>query len=148
MICNKCKEDKNEDDFSFKSKAKNLKQKDCKKCIQEYRKQYYDDNRNEAIEYAKISGKKIKSRNQQYIWDYLLCNPCVDCSESDPVVLDFDHRDGVEKESDICNAVLFGWSLEHIQNEIEKCDVRCANCHRRRTSIQFGWYKSIIASVV
>jgi hypothetical protein len=25
--------------------------------------------------------------------------------------------------------------------EIDKCDVRCANCHRRRTAADFGWWR-------
>jgi hypothetical protein len=32
----------------------------------------------------------------------------------------------------------YSWSK--ILEEIEKCDVRCANCHRRRTAKQLGWY--------
>jgi hypothetical protein len=31
--------------------------------------------------------------------------------------------------------------LNQVKNEIEKCDVRCANCHRRKTAKDFNWYK-------
>lgn len=33
------------------------------------------------------------------------------------------------------------WRWNSIVEEIVNCGVRCANCHRRRTTIQFGWYK-------
>lgn len=33
----------------------------------------------------------------------------------------------------------YGWNK--ILSEIEKCDVRCANCHKRRTARQFNWSK-------
>jgi hypothetical protein len=32
------------------------------------------------------------------------------------------------------------YSIARIKEEIEKCDVRCANCHTRRTAHQFGWW--------
>jgi hypothetical protein len=28
-----------------------------------------------------------------------------------------------------------------VRAEIEKCDVRCVNCHRRKTARDFGWLK-------
>ena len=56
--------------------------------------------------------------------------PCSDCGNSYPYyVIDFDHIAGAKK---------FGLgkiknnSIEGILNEIAKCDVVCANCHRKR----------------
>lgn len=62
---------------------------------------------------------------------HLATHPCVDCGESDVRVLDFDHR--ANKESDISRLVGKG-RVAGIVREINKCDVRCANCHRRRHS--------------
>lgn len=64
---------------------------------------------------------------------------CKDCGETDIVVLEFDHlRD---KEFDIGNGKLRG--TQKLLEEINKCDIVCANCHRRRTAKRAGnWYKS------
>jgi hypothetical protein len=75
---------------------------------------------------------------------YLRSHPCVDCGESDPVVLDFDHRDGVEKIETISVLRARG-RREQLFAEIAKCDVRCSNCHSRRTAMQFGWSKIVAA---
>jgi hypothetical protein len=29
-----------------------------------------------------------------------------------------------------------------ILKELSKCDVRCANCHRRRTARDFKWFRA------
>jgi hypothetical protein len=62
---------------------------------------------------------------------------CVDCGEKDPVVLEFDHLDPSTKIFEIGEATRMGWGLERILAEAKKCDVVCANCHRRRTAKQF-----------
>ena len=49
----------------------------------------------------------------------------------------------MEKRDAISNMVNRGYSWKSILIEIDKCDIRCANCHRRRTAKQFGWYNSI-----
>jgi hypothetical protein len=68
-----------------------------------------------------------------FAWNYLLGHPCIDCGESDPVVLDFDHVVGV-KRANVSMLVYRGHNLETVASEIAKCVVRCANCHRRRTA--------------
>lgn len=72
-------------------------------------------------------------RNAIWILDFLSSHPCVDCGESDPIVLEFDHLDPATKAFNISKARREGYSLQRIQGEIKKCEVRCANCHRRRT---------------
>lgn len=72
---------------------------------------------------------------------YLKEHPCVHCGESDIRVLDFDHAAGT-KTADVSTLVGRGASWKRIEREIANCVVRCANCHRRKTALDFGWYKS------
>jgi hypothetical protein len=84
---------------------------------------------------------KIKRREaaRQYVWDYLSTHPCVDCGESDPKVLEFDHVRG-EKTQAVSVLANGNYSLDRVIEEIKRCDVRCANCHRRKTYDDQGWF--------
>lgn len=63
---------------------------------------------------------------------------CVDCGYNDhPSALDFDHKDGQNKSFNI--GVDRKRSLVSVLTEIEKCEVRCSNCHRIRTAESRGW---------
>lgn len=66
-------------------------------------------------------------------------HPCMDCGEADPIVLEFDHKADSIKVESVTQMVMNNASWERITAEIEKCEVRCANCHRRRTAAQFGY---------
>lgn len=46
--------------------------------------------------------------------------------------MDFDHRDPKEKMSGISEMVAGGYTDARIEEEVAKCDVVCANCHRLR----------------
>jgi hypothetical protein len=70
------------------------------------------------------------------ILQYLLSHPCVDCGENDPIVLEFDHIG--KKDFDIGSAGGLGFGVTRILAEIAKCEVRCANCHRRKTYHERG----------
>lgn len=69
-------------------------------------------------------------RNLAYVRDFLLKSECLDCGFTDLVALEFDHRG--DKVGDV-TVMSRNCSLERLIDEIAKCDVRCANCHRRRT---------------
>lgn len=56
------------------------------------------------------------------------------------MVLEFDHRDPATKDENIADAISRrGWGLPRLQAEVDKCDVRCCNCHRRRTVAERHW---------
>jgi len=76
--------------------------------------------------------RKSRARNRQFILEYLSKHPCVDCPEKDPVVLEFDHVRGKKLDTISNLAFRYTSSLKKIVSEIKKCEVRCANCHRRR----------------
>jgi hypothetical protein len=54
------------------------------------------------------------------------------------MLLDFDHRDPREKTAGVSQ--MTGWSIDSIEKEIAKCDIRCSHCHRYRTADQQNWY--------
>lgn len=63
---------------------------------------------------------------------------CLDCglqvTPENYVAFDWDHRDPSTKRFDIPNGVTkAGVGLDELQAEIDKCDLRCSNCHRIRT---------------
>lgn len=144
MKCNSCHKNKKEDEFSFRNINKKILKTTCKKCDQKYRKEYYLKHSS----LAKIASAKttvlIRERNRQFVWDHLKTSVCVDCGNNNPVVLEFDHKEGYTKLGDISQMVLSGYSLIKIKNEIDKCDVRCSNCHRIKTA-RFGkYYKNVV----
>jgi hypothetical protein len=88
-----------------------------------------------------VNSRIYRKRDRELMVEYLLSHPCVDCDESDVMVLDFDHVTDT-KTANVSNLVSRGASWQRIEREIAKCVVRCANCHRRKTALDFGWYKS------
>ena len=78
--------------------------------------------------------RKLRETNALKIGEYLTTHPCVDCGESDILVLQFDHVRG--SKSFMISDSLNSHRWDSILIEIAKCDVRCANCHIRKTTLE------------
>ncbi len=87
--------------------------------------------KNRSDLYAAQKRHRVKIR--QKLLEYLSVRECVDCREKDPIVLEFDHRDRKDKFKIVVKMLSGHYSWESVLKEIKKCDVRCANCHRRKT---------------
>lgn len=131
--------------FNFKNKKEQRRQIRCKFCTRKQVKKHYDANREYYLQKATKGRTKYEAETHQYLCEYLSNHPCVDCGEKDILVLEFDHQR--DKDKDISWMVRYHYSLDRIKKEIEKCEVRCANCHRRKTAIQFGHYRYKYVSV-
>jgi hypothetical protein len=139
--CRVCKEVKNLTEFPLRSLIRQTRQWICLSCQRVYTKEWYQRNRDKQIAAAYVRRVNEANRLGRRIRDYLCDHPCVDCGESDPDVLDFDHlRD---KRADVSTLVHIAVSWEMVLSEIAKCEVRCANCHRRRTAIRGRYYRTL-----
>lgn len=142
LTCGVCKKKKPESEFHFRDKLKGTRKSWCKNCASTLKKAWYQKNR---VKYRKLSviwNRKHKEDLRDFILDYLSHHPCVDCGETDIRVLEFDHEDEKLKTASISKMIQGCLSLSTIIKEIDKCSVRCCNCHRKRTIIQFNWYKN------
>jgi hypothetical protein len=102
-------------------------------------KAHYEANKPAYVARARAASVIGRARVIEHIRSYLSAHPCLDCGEPDLVVLEFDHRPDVEKKFNIGESMKRGVSLPTLIAEIAKCDVRCANCHRRKTYRERGF---------
>jgi hypothetical protein len=125
-----------------KTKSDGL-QSQCRSCNREKSRRYYASNREKHFKATNARKQKIVKNNRQYVYDYIVKIGCVDCGENYPACCDFDHVTG-DKTGNISRMIHRGCSLNTIIKEISKCVVRCANCHRKKTALQFNWYSGLV----
>jgi hypothetical protein len=115
--CCACKQFKPIDAFGKRAQSKDGLMPKCRQCVANYQRHY-------------------RHQKALAIHTYLQSHPCIDCGESDPIVLEFDHVRG-SKTANVKRMVSSSHiSLARVLVEIEKCEVRCANCHRRITVLR------------
>jgi len=138
-ICTTCKLPKSLTEFNKNRCRKDGYQTFCRDCGKIRSKRYYSENRENHIKVTISRKREIVKANQQLLCEYLCTHPCVDCGEKDIIALDFDHlRD---KRDNISSILGDGHSWNTIVAEIAKCEVVCANCHRRREASRTQSYR-------
>lgn len=125
------------EEFHFEYRETGQRLTWCRSCMAVAKRAWYLRNTEHQKERVKANRARAAAINQDAVWGYLATHPCVDCGESDPVVLQFDHladkREGVGQ-------MVRGFTWAQIEAEIAKCVVRCGNCHRRKTAREQGIY--------
>lgn len=92
-----------------------------------YQRWYYR-NREQAIN----SREERRERRKRWFYEYKRDEcACTRCGEDHPAALDFHHVDRDEKQAGVSQLVTRGRPRERIEEEMEKCVVLCANCHRK-----------------
>jgi len=80
---------------------------------------------------------ECEDKHKNYLRQYvrgLKSKPCADCGEKFPYyVMDFDHLDEQTKRSNISKLMNERCTLQFLKDELAKCELVCANCHRKRT---------------
>ena len=128
--CTKCNTEKGSDSFR-------QWRNDCRKCENKVASEYHHNN-SDKINKRKVSKNRERYREKRrFLVDYLQNHPCVDCGETRVACLEFDHVRG-EKKDKISTVINYGWKA--LKEEIEKCEVRCANCHAVVTAKRAKWW--------
>lgn len=139
-LCSRCGTVKPAKAFNRNARAQSGLQDWCRQCASEHQRGYRQGP--EGRERVKAWHAEAKRVAAEAVWRYLVEHPCCDCGETDPVVLEFDHVYG-DKVCAVSTMARNGAPWSRIAAEIDKCVVRCANCHRRKTAAERGWYANI-----
>jgi hypothetical protein len=145
LTCRVCHAVKPATEFPYRSAARGTRQYICRPCRSDYHRQWWAKNRVVQMPRIRRNRQKRDRALEQRIWDVLLKSACVDCGETDLAVLHFDHlRDKVAEISTM-------WRQQRswiaVELEIAKCEVRCANCHARKTAREQGSYRTKVVGL-
>jgi hypothetical protein len=135
--CTSCHQEKPDTEFNFKFKALGIRSETCRECKKKFQHEWYINHLEQEKDRTRRNRMRMTDSAREFVYSYLAEHPCVDCGEDDPRVLDFDHVRG--KARTVSLLVAGGASVERIKIEIGLCVVRCANCHRKKTSNDFNW---------
>ena len=141
--CGRCGERKPLEDFAWRRRKRGQRHNMCRPCHADYHREHYLANKQRYVDQARERKQALRLKRTSFLFEYFEGHPCVDCGEADPLVLEFDHLG--EKSFDIGAALPYRrW--QSILDEIAKCEVVCANCHRRRTYERCGAVRALLAA--
>lgn len=135
--CVTCHRDRPLTDFNKRAKAQDGLQARCRDCAREW----YLANRIKHMSNVRQRNNRVREENRAQLEQFLLGHPCTECGETDLRVLDLDHDDPGDKLTEVGRLMASSLPWRRIEAEIAKCTVRCANCHRRRTAEQLGYWR-------
>lgn len=138
--CNRCQSTKPIEEFGVRY---GKPQPYCKICNKEYNREHYQKNKQSYKEDALNRRWQIRRNALDFLMEYAKTG-CTQCGEKDFVVLEFDHIDPSTKKHNISTMVSQGTSIRKLKEELDKCQILCANCHRRKTAEQEDWYVTLL----
>ena len=127
-ICRTCKNAKPLSEYGVRNASADGKMTMCKVCDRAAQKVQYANNKKYYLDRNRIHRKRNRDR-----YNALKAGaPCAHCGGVFPAVcMDHDHIDPNTKK--LCVAQMMGYSWKMIKDEIAKCELLCANCHRIKT---------------
>ena len=127
--CTICGIEKPFDQYTKKSRNKDGLMAMCRDCSLPRRRDQYKENPEQQRQGVYNRRAVVTER----VMEIKINTPCFDCGKYYPsYVMDFDHVRGTKK-SGVSSLVSINAPWEEIQEEIDKCELVCANCHRERT---------------
>jgi hypothetical protein len=144
--CPRCNQDKDEAEFGKNRTRPDGLQVQCRACIKLIHRDWYERNKERHYGNVQKRRKQFSDEVIRRLLAYLKAHPCVDCGMANPHVL---HLEPVHSEAtfSLSARLLDGATWTALLPEIEKCEVRCANCRRLRTAQQLGPRRALLKSL-
>ena len=134
--CGRCLIEKDESEFFFKNKEKNILHSMCKECKRQLDRDSYSQNKNDRKTKIRKTALKTNKEVKEFLFDYKKKCKCSICGDKRWYVLDFHHiRDKIERISTLVKR----GSLRLLKEELEKCIPVCSNCHREIHYKEGNW---------
>ena len=124
--CIKCNSEKIISDFNKKKSNKDGISKICRECEKIYTRNHYQNNKQYYINKSHNYTTKVK----QWFSEYKSKLKCESCGETHPATFDFHHIDK-SKKIDCISVLVAQGKYKILKEELKKCKVLCANCHRK-----------------
>jgi hypothetical protein len=143
--CDRCGDLKASSDFAVRRRGGGRADRQdnyCRPCRAQYQREHYEKHKARYVERSGTRTKQLVAERAKFMIELFRTRPCADCGESDPLVLEFDHLS--DKKFNV-GAGMRERSWQALRDEIAKCDVVCANCHRRRTHVRAGSVRAALA---
>jgi hypothetical protein len=139
LRCSRCKQLRPTDGFNWRRKLAGQRDSYCRPCRAEYKQEHYAANRERYVSNAAKWQRDSRKKRLAYVLRFFKTHPCVDCGETDPRLLEFDHV--ADKSFNVSYGIRYlAW--DRVLAEIAKCEVRCGNCHRRKTAQRQHFYRA------
>ena len=128
--CNRCDQHLPEEAFN---RHRGGRQWWCRECFRSYFRARGDLH----LRQVKASKRRRRLALRLILLHHLATHPCTDCGETDLRVLELDHV--LPRSSYVAELLSDCARPDAVRDEIKRCEVVCANCHRRRTAKRGGW---------
>jgi hypothetical protein len=136
-ICAECKIEQTLDNFASNKSKPDGKSDKCRTCKKAYNVEYYKRTKHIHNPSRHVRREFMREQAKTYVRK-LKSAPCTDCNNTYHfMAMDFDHVQD-NKVRDIADMVRHGATIKTLAEEISKCELVCAVCHRLRTAYRLG----------
>lgn len=130
--CSKCKEDFPIGTYPNQKSSRDGKNPMCRTCFRQYHRDIYANSKKRKEDIRK-NNKKNREAVRSWVREVKLTSGCTDCGYNEhSAALEFDHIND-DKEFNVSQMLSGTYSRKRIQEEMDKCEIVCANCHAIRT---------------
>lgn len=129
QTCTKCNLEKDDDQFSFRYKDKDIRWRVCKQCKRIIDNEYYLKSESRRSKLRTTVDIK-RQENKNWFREFKSTCKCAKCGINTSCMLDFHHLDPKCKDINVSRFLDSSYSLQRIKDEIAKCIVLCSNHHR------------------